>query len=292
LPIVREIWANPCHEKKNRNFPRGAQSPPGQRARDTTAKAGGTQVDPVNNTPNIFSRETPHTRARKRACDTPRHPPDRCHRSPSHGGRSPRLSSPSQAAATGQVSEASSPSQRPPSPPPALQPTARGNQPPSLPQARNQPHPSPRVTPPPVYPCALPVYEDTTINWISCTVMVGLLASALLLQRLVRTTAYNHPSTVRRASRAITLPPPSGVLPCRRYSALGLSPSLACSQPLLSSSCISLHSYTSLLSCISLVCATPAPELAETRACILANAFTAEESVPGSSSALLLSISC
>jgi hypothetical protein len=153
-------------------------------------------------------------------------------------------------------------------------------------------HPSPRVTPPPVYPCALPVYEDTTINWISCTVMVGLLASALLLQRLVRTTAYNHPSTVRRASRAITLPPPSGVLPCRRYSALGLSPSLACSQPLLSSSCISLHSYTSLLSCISLVCATPAPELAETRACILANAFTAEESVPGSSSALLLSISC
>jgi hypothetical protein len=135
---VREPNSVHTHSQIDRYFPRGAQSPPGQRARDTTAKAGGTQVDPVNNTPNIFSRETPHTRARKRACDTPRHPPDRCHRSPSHGGRSPRLSSPSQAAATGQVSEASSPSQRPPSPPPALQPTARGNQPPSLPQARNQ----------------------------------------------------------------------------------------------------------------------------------------------------------
>ena len=129
--------------------------------------------------------------------------------------------------------------------------------------------------------------QDEIINWISCTVMVGLLASALLLQRLVRTTACNHPSTVRRAPSHF-LPP--GVLPCRRYSALALSLSPACSQPLLSSSCTSLHFRISLPSCTSLLCAPP--EVAETRARILANAFTAEESVPGCASALLLSISC
>ena len=53
--------------------------------------------------------------------------------------------------------------------------------------------------------------QDEIINWISCTVMVGLLASALLLQRLVCTTACNHPSMVRRAPSHFL--PPVGRFP-------------------------------------------------------------------------------